>query len=410
MGWRYRKTAALIAAVFSPFLFLIACGAANSPATGDEACLTDFQPGTDYFPDKIELRHAIGFSVSYHDHYKVLTIGSSSGDQESDTDVLVLVQCGAPAPPLEGDLAGATLIGIPALTIGANEDLSLNRVRALGFVDRVIAMGSEGLYAPELRARWENGEAVTIGSSFHGPPNYEKLLSAPPDVLFLSTASIAPSASIHRARELGLAAVPSLSWMESSPLGQAEWLHLVAVFLNAEATSIAVFDEIETNYLALSQAARRQPTSPMVVWLDPVRQRDQWSVPQSNWMAQLVTDAGGRTPWTRQDFAETRIVTSEQILALGDTVEIMVTTSVGLGKPGSTGSLEAMTAIASGRLFDVHRRSRPEHDAYDWYESGVVEVDLVLADFVALLHPELLPDHTFVHLRPARPSGETEQE
>ena len=53
--------------------------------------------------------------------------------------------------------------------------------------------------------------------------------------------------------------------MEPTPLGQAEWLHLVAVFLNAEATSNAVFSEIEEKYAALSRKARAAPSRSMIV-------------------------------------------------------------------------------------------------------------------------------------------------
>ena len=385
--------------------------ASGEPAAPNSECVSAFDPGADYFPYNVDIRHAEGFDVSYHGHYKVVTVYSPGNDGERAKDVMVLVQCGAPAPALTGDIAGATLIDIPARTLGANEDLSLNRARALGFADRIIAMGSEGVYAPEIRRRWESGEVMLIGASFHGPPNFEKLLTRPPDVLFLSTASVSsPSASIHRSRDLGLPAVPSVSWMEPTPLGQAEWLHLTAVFLNAESRSEAVFSQIEERYVTLSQKARAQASRPTVVWLDAARQRDQWVVPETNWMARLIDDAGGRSPWGRPGGAPTRTVTSEQILALGDGVDAMVTTSAGLAKPGSTGPLERAPAIRDNRFYDVHRRSLPESDAYDWYESAVVEVDQVLADFVALLHPDLAPDHEFHHIRRARASAKRPSE
>ena len=68
----------------------------------------------------------------------------------------------------------------------------------------------------------------------------------------------------------------------------------------------------------------------------------------------------------------------QKILVLINNVDAMVTTSAALAEPGSTGPLERLPAIRNGRLFDVHRRSRPENDACDWYESAVVEVDIHL--------------------------------
>ncbi len=390
----------------SHFLLSVALTAMLAPgafASERDACIADFDHERDYFPSKAKLEYARGFGVVYHGHYKVLTV--QNPNDEGARDIVVLVQCGAPVPSLEGELATATVVEIPARTLGSNEDLSLNRARVLGYTEGVVAMGGGGIYSPALRQRWESGAAVSIGESFHGQPDYEKLLASAPDVVFLSTASLATAESIRRARAIGVPAVPSMSWVEASVLGQAEWLQLVAVFLNEEAKANAVLDAIKSRYASLSARARAQRATPTVVWLDPAQQRNQWVVPEANWLARLIDDAGGRTPWANPDGAPDRTVSTEQILVVADEIDAFVTTTVALHEPGSVGALEGSQAVRRARLFDVHNRSRPEHDAYDWYESAVVEVDRVLEDFVALLHPELLPGHRFRYLRPLRANG-----
>jgi len=373
-------------------------------AASDE-CVENFDAAVDYFPEKVALRHARSFAVEYRSHYKVLTVTDSTLAPGAPRDVVVLVQCGTPVPELVDELAGATVVQIPVASIAANEDLSLYRSWLLGASDRVVGVGGEGIYTPELRARWDDRQVEAIGESFHGPPNYERLLDLRPGVVFLSTASLARSGAIARARALGIPAVPSLSWSELTPLGQAEWVHHVALFLNAEAASNTVFDGIESRYLELSEAAKAQPKRPQLLWFDPGGQRDRWQVPEANWIARLVSDAGGRTPWADFDGDLTRLVTSEDILLRAAELDYLVTVTVALAEPDSAGVLERLPALRQGRLYDVHRRSIPENDAYDWYESAVVEVDRVLADLVALLHPPLMPSHQFLHLRPARPGS-----
>ncbi len=382
---------------------LTAILASGAFASERDGCIADFDHETDYFPSKAKVEYARGFSVAYYGHYKVLTVRDPNDKNESD--IVVLVQCGAPAPKLEGELATAAVVTIPAQTLGSNEDLSLNRARVLGYTEGVVAMGGGGIYSPALRQRWESGAAVSIGESFHGQPNYENLLASAPDVVFLSTASLTTAESIRRARTIGLPAVPSMSWAEASVLGQAEWLQLVAIFLNEEAKANAILAEIKSRYTSLSAQARAQTVTPTVVWLDPAQQRNKWVVPEANWLARLISDAGGRTPWANPDGGPERTITTEQILVIADEINAFVTTSVALREPGSTGALERSQAIRQARLFDVHNRSRPEHDAYDWYESAVVEVDRVLEDLVALLHPQLLPEHRFRYLRPVRAGG-----
>ncbi len=367
-------------------------------------CIEDFEPGRDYFPEKAQLRHATGFSVTYHDHYKVLRIHPPS-DQGGGGDVIVLSLCGTPAPNLMDDLEGASIVSIPVQTAAANEDLTLTRLRVLGLLERVVGVGGRGIYDPGLRGRWETGAAVEIGASFHGPPRFEVLLETRPGVTFLSTASLERAAPLRRARELGLAAAPSVSWVEPTLLAQAEWLQQVAVFFDAEAVANGRLGSIRARYDSLASAAVLAERRPTVLWIDPAQQGDRWIVPEAHWKAGAIADAGGRSIFADPDGRPTREVTSEEILTVADSIDFVLTESIALDDEGSAGVLESLPAIREGRLFSVHRRARPEHGAYDWYESAVVEVDRVLEDLVALLHPEVLADHEFHHLRPARASG-----
>jgi len=366
-----------------------------------DACVADFDADVDYFPDKVELRHARGFSVSYHGSYKVLRVHPPA-ELGGGLDVMVLVQCGTPAPPLEGALAGATVVEVPVRAVAANEDLTLTRVRVLGRVEQIVGMGGGGVYAPELRSHWESGAAVSIGESFHGQPYYELLLAVAPDVTFLSTAALSQAEALRRARLLGIPAAPSVSWVEPTLLGQAEWLMQVGLFMNAEADARQRLDAIEARYAEVSERARAEAGRPLVLWIDPAAQGDRWTAPEGNWKAQAVVDAGGRTAFGRPGGPPTREVTTEELLTLGDSIDLVITESVGLDAPGSAGALEGLRAFREGRVYNVHRRSRPEHDAYDWYETAVVEVDLVLADLVALLHPTVLPGHALHHFQAKR--------
>ncbi|MEM7417501.1 MAG: ABC transporter substrate-binding protein [Gemmatimonadota bacterium] len=362
-------------------------------------------PSADQRAQYSELRHAVGFSLSYEDGHTVITTHPPV-DQGGGEDVVVLVSCGHAAPPLSGRLAGAHVIERPIRTVAANEDLSLTRMRVLGLRDRVIGVGSRGIFDDGLRALFDSGAAAEIGASFHGPPRFETLLSIDPDVTFLSTASLTDATSLDRTRELGLAAVPAVSWVEPTLLGQGEWLHYVAALMGAEDIARPHFDEVEARYLELATRAARADRAPLVLWIDPSGAGDRWVVPSNSWKARAIQDAGGRVAFARSDGPTTVEATSEEILELGDSIFAVVTESIALNEPGSTGALEGLPAVVEGRLFSVHRRALPEYDAYDWYESAVVEVDKVLEDFVALLHPDLVPGHIPHHLIPARTGSE----
>ena len=75
-----------------------------------KGCVERYDAGTDYFPDKVTVEDAVNFTVTYHRSYKVVqtrTSAPNSGGQ------YVLVQCGTPPPPLQGELAGAEVATVP---------------------------------------------------------------------------------------------------------------------------------------------------------------------------------------------------------------------------------------------------------------------------------------------------------
>ena len=55
-------------------------------------------------------------------------------------------------------------------------------------------------------------------------------------------------------------------------------------------------------------------------------------------------------------------------------------------------------AFKAGRVFNNDRRLN-EHGGNDYWESGSLRPDIVLADLIKILHPQLLPDHELVFYR-----------
>ncbi|NJM56291.1 MAG: hypothetical protein HC857_00870 [Synechococcales cyanobacterium RU_4_20] len=56
-------------------------------------------------------------------------------------------------------------------------------------------------------------------------------------------------------------------------------------------------------------------------------------------------------------------------------------------------------ALAQGRVFSPNARLN-ETGGNDYWESGVVQPHLVLADLIKIFHPDLLPDHGLVYYKP----------
>src|SRR5260221_8329569 len=95
----------------------LVAGAAPCARAGNltSACVERFDPATDYFPDKAVVEDAAHFSVEYRRSYKVVTVKESYPGGPAER--YVLVQCGTPAPKLEGPLADTEGVSVAATSL-----------------------------------------------------------------------------------------------------------------------------------------------------------------------------------------------------------------------------------------------------------------------------------------------------
>ena len=372
----------------------------EQPATNSTTAAA-FDPGTDYFPDKAEVQYAEHFSVTYHGHYKVVRTHAEVRSWQSDTapepheDVMVLVQRGTPPPPRTGDLEDATVVTIPVTTIAANNDGTLAFVRALKRTDAVLALGGLSTYNDTLRQRVAAGEIGKIGYNWHSEPDLEVLLDRQPDIAFLTVDAPYNMKALGRARELDLAAAPTFDWAETHYLGRAEWIKYLALFFNAERDASALFESVVGRVADLKALAASAPRTPTVLW-GYYGGDGRWWLHQNNLEARFLHDANAFNPY--EDFGSDRRsegepISSEQLLIAGAEADHWIIGDIHAADLPPDTYMNRFAAWQQGNLYHNYKRIKPEHNAYDWFETALVRPDWVLADLIALLHPEVLRHH-----------------
>ncbi|MEM7417496.1 MAG: hypothetical protein AAF389_18545 [Gemmatimonadota bacterium] len=365
-------------------------------------CVSDFDPEVDYFPDKVTVERAATFTVGYHGHYKVLrsSLRAEAWGGSLD-DVAVLVQCGTPVPDLTGELEGAVAIEVPVTTVAANFLDDIARIRTVGMADRLVAIGDGRIYDPEIRARWERGELLTLGHAFHAGGDTEQLLIASPDIFL---ANIAGPDPLENMRSLGVSVVPTLGWAEPDYLGRAEWTKHAALFFNAEVAANDAWSALRANVDSLRSLTAELEERPSVMWTVN-RSADRWSAFRSSYENGLIIDAGGRNIFFApgNDGLEASLqsvdLTPESMLEQADGVEVWLASGRD-DRDWPTGPvLNSFRAYRDGRVYHRSGRTIPDTDANDWNETGSVRPDLILRDLIHLVHPDVLPDHELMFFR-----------
>ena len=362
------------------------------PSTNlSDACIGDFDPAVDYFPDKASPAYARYFTVSYHGHYKVVEASlSARHDRDLSSDLMVLVQCGAPTPELTGRLSGAAVVAIPAMTAAANEDGNVIAIVELGLEDRIVAMGGGGVYNEPLRRRHEAREIVSIGYSFHQSANMEALVALQPGAIFLLVPTLEWATGFARMRSLGLHAIPTFARDEPSYLGNAEWIKLSSLFFNVEAKANELFDRVVARAERWSRATAERE-GPLTVWAE-IAEPGFWNVHHNSRESELLRASGARLIWERLSQDRITRMSDETLIELAGEADFWITGDQ-TDERWNPAVAHRIKAYRAGRVYHHHKRAVPEADAYDWYETPVVRPDLVLQDLVSLFHPDLEPGH-----------------
>lgn len=355
---------------------------------------------------EIPMRFARTFRVFERDGYRVVDLkasvvswGAKAVGQEQ-FQRLVLVPRGAKAPPLTGDLAGATLIRTPVMRIASNYGYQEAITHVLGINDRLVAVGGIKSWDDALRARVRSGAVRQIGYGWHSPPELDALVAAKPDVLLMTMEDMASVGAKPRIEALGVPVVPISLDNEPDYMGRVDYVRLVGMLAGRERAANAFVEMVARNVDALKKAAAAQPTrSVMFAWFGG---GDRWNPTIRNADARLLRDANGRNPFEEPDDPRRdsfNQVSTEELIARGKDADCWIVRDTHSVPFRDVATLRRFKAYRDGCLFAADGMFKPAADAFELYDMGTIRPDLVLGDIVRMLHPALR-DRPFRYIRP----------
>lgn len=264
----------------------------------------------------------------------------------------------------------------------------------LGRVESVKGVSGRGFVSnPTIRAL--GSEIADIG--FDGNVNYELLLAE--DIqLVLIYGVFGPCAMEPKLKELGIPFLYVGEYVESSPLGKAEWMVALGEIFDSREQAIELFEPIEQKYNQLVEVAKAIPSRPKVMLNTPYG--DSWYMPStSSYIARLVADAGGDYIYKGNSKNMSATIDIEEAILLSSEADVWLDAS-------NLENLDALKrsyprfaklrCVEQGEVYDNDLKE--SCGANDYWESGVVEPHIILSDLIEILHPEVL-DHTIKYYR-----------
>lgn len=150
-------------------------------------------------------------------------------------------------------------------------------------------------------------------------PNLELMKYAQCDAVFVSPFENADYSAFKKSK---FTLVQCADYMETSPLGRAEWMRFYGRLFDKAAYADSLFDCVEKNYLSLKEMAmNRRDKRPSVVC--DLRTGNVWYQPGGNsTMGQFINDAGGQYLWADSKESGSLPLAIENVLMHGCKADI----------------------------------------------------------------------------------------
>ena len=368
----------LIKRVFVALCALLFAACAGEPARSLEEFSTSI-----YKP-----RYATGFDISSAEGTAstLITVRNPWQGAEGVEKHLFISREGERAP--EG-FAGQVIEGA-AQRVVCMSSTYVAMIDALDCTERVIGVsGIDYIYNTRVREAAAEGRVRDVGHD--SDINFELLMTLRPDVVLLYGVAGENGVANSKLDELKIPYLYLGDYVEESPLAKAEWTVVVAEILGVRERGEKLFAGIAERYTSLRERVAQSATErPTVMFNTPYR--DTWYMPSSrSYAVQIVEDAGGRYIYDGNHGTSSQPIDLEQAYLLTREADYWINV-------GQYSSIEELRrayprfadakAVREGRVYSSDRRTTAKGGS-DFWESAVVNPDVVLSDLVAVLQPEL---------------------
>lgn len=326
-------------------------------------------------PTPVTVEHAENFTLTEQGGYRVLTVRQPAPGAAPQQ--FALVPCGVAAP------ADLPVIETPVRSLFAASTTQLPHLAELGALDLLTGVGTpEYVSGAAARDRIATGQVTAFAES--GQIDVERVLTADPDVL------LGEGAESQAVPALQAAGVPVLGWadfLESGPLGQAEWIKVMGALTGRDAEAARVYTEIATRYQAAKASVAGAAPTPVL--LGQLYQGI-WTVPAGgSATGTLVRDAGGT--WSEAGNPTLGAVSKdfESVYTADGAAPVWLADGPFPTKAellAADPRYAELAAVAAGRVWTRDKALGPA-GGNEYFERGVTRPDEVLADLVAILHP-----------------------
>jgi len=370
---------------FIALSFLVSCK--------EESKNTKVVNSTSTTSEATKIIYATGFAIVIEDGVKKMQIFNPFADYKIENTV-VLLQKNQSYTARENE----TIIEVPVKTIVPLSTTFYSSIDELKQTKSIVAIASSNIvFSQKIQNGYASGEIAQIGDGEQ--LNIEKLILLYPDVVVVNGYQGGLAKSFTQAREAGIPVILNYDWKETTPLARAEWIKFFGALYDEEELADSIFNQIETNYNMYKASVDTVTYMPNVLF--STSYQGTWYIPGGeSYVAQFLKDAKGTYPWSA-DSTTGSLPLSMEVVAnkMLDADIWMASQSYSLADLKQKDARYAeFKPYKEGNVFE-HDRKRTKAGGDDFWELGALRVDLLLKDYINILHPNILEDQSLTFFR-----------
>jgi iron complex transport system substrate-binding protein len=351
----------------------------NPPANGKEAIEVSGGNAAEVHPV-----YAEGFTVTYTPTARLVDIRDPQQESARSFHYALVPKGSVPQDIPEG----YTVIETPVRSAICMTSLQLSNFIKLDARECVVGITStRHLFDERMNRQLKEGKTAKIG--IEGNFDNEVIMSIKPDIILISPFK---RGGYDVLMDVNIPLIPHLGYKEITPLGQAEWIKFIGLFIGKEEVANTLFGAIETRYNELKALTAKEQKRP-VIFSGEMRGGNWYAVGGKSFLAQIFEDAGA--DYFLKDDPHSGGVTLdyEMVYSQASTAGYWRIVNSYNGEFSYDVLRSEDSRYADFRAFRdkgiiyCNMRQKP------FYESMPVEPELVLSDFICVFHPGLLPGY-----------------
>mgnify|MGYP003423636464 CR=1 FL=1 len=335
-------------------------------------------------------RYAKNISVDRKDGYSVVKL-ADPWKQGKVLHQYVLVNHKDSAR-LSGHLPAGTVVYVPIHRAVVFTAAHANLLELLHDGSAIVGVADpQYMHITDIQKRLtgsvDNAQTKSDGISNVGnsmKPDVEKIIGLNADAIFLSP--FENSGGYGRLEDINVPIIECADYMETGPLGRAEWMKFYGMLTGREAEADSIFTKVEKNYNELKKHAL---TAKKTLSVLPERKTGSvWYVPggQSS-VGLMYKDAGGKYAYSSDSHTGSLPLPFETVLDKMGNADVWLISYNGVMTrsmlPREFSGYSVLRAYNQGEIYGCPVDVVPYFEEVSWHP------DWLLADLIQIFHPDL---------------------